>query len=87
MSQSGSVKQWQSLHPSIEFRHWPQFMANINPLNNVWANIQDNVEDPYDPGEISRLWKDLKEDSDDFRHLYALADNGIKKVIRSHNLK
>lgn len=54
-------------------------MNDINPLNDVWININNNVDDYNNFAEIYHCWFAIKEDFDDFR----LSFDSLKSSLRS----
>ncbi len=55
-------------------------MDDIKPLNDLWTNME-NVDDWLDLPSVYRCWNDVKEDLDDFKHIYKNVERSIQKVI------
>lgn len=75
------VQAWRAAHPEIKFFDWPPLISDIYPLSNIWVNME-HVDD-NDDAKIYRSWDDIKEDYDNFRHLFSMVKVGLKKVIWS----
>lgn len=77
------AKAWRSDHPDIEFWTWPMIIDDEYPLNDVWVNMNNNIDDYTDVAAIRRCGCDLKEDFDDFHHTFSYVEFRLQKIIRN----
>lgn len=76
---------WRAQHPEIKFLNWPEYMDDIYPLNGVWCNVENRVEeDVDDPEAIYESWNDSKEDLDNFNVTYKEIKQNVQKVVYNH---
>lgn len=81
LTRSNLVKNWISDHPGINFVEWPKIMSDVYPLGSVWPAFDD--VDMDDEDAIYDQWNLLKEDLNDFRHLYSTLRSQIRRIVWS----
>ncbi len=63
---------------------WPKNLNDINPLNEVWFNVNKRLDDDCeDPGAIYQPWLDAKVDLDDFNHVYRWIKNRDEELVKN----
>lgn len=80
LSQSGLARVWRQNHLDITFCTWPKSMNFVYPLNDVWINMENNIDDYNDVAEVHRCWLDLNENLDEFRHTFTNIAYSMEKM-------
>lgn len=59
-------------------------MNDVNPLNDVWANVNGRLEDGLidDVSVIYTSWNDTQDDLDSFSHTYDDINDCVQKIIK-----
>lgn len=82
---SAAARAWFTSHPEVELLNWPAYSPDLNPIENVWANMTRHWPDHQfrNRREIletaSQLWENLRH-GDLIPTLYRSLPNRLQEV-------